>query len=141
MSQRGFTVYELMVSLVLVGVLSGLCATIAASARETERMGRAYAEDLRHLRDAADTLAATVRGARSVTWDGTDLHVDGTAWNVADGALRRDGEVVVRGLSRLEAARIEDGAWRLGVAPQARRAGAHAPALVITARQRPEAAR
>ena len=56
MRERGQTLYELMISLVMIGIIAGLCASIVGFARREDRMARGYADDLRHLRTAADML-------------------------------------------------------------------------------------
>ena len=141
MRTRGFTLIELMVSLALMAVLATLCATVAASAREDDRVAREYAEDLRHLRTASDVLAAEIRSAHDVAVDADALVIDGRRWSVSDGVLLRNGVVAVRGIASLDASPTDTGAWRIGVTPVARRPGAKAPALVTSARPRAEVTR
>ncbi len=137
----GYTLYELMISLIMIGILAGLCATIAASARQDERTAGAYAEDLRHLRTASERLTAAVRGARHVAATDAGILIDGTFWQADDGALLRGDAVAVRGVSRLCAEALGQRRFRIAVTPVPRRAGATPPELVTTTRQRAEGAR
>jgi len=140
-TRRGHTLFELMATVVVLVLVSGLCATLAASARDDDRIARGYVEDLRHVRDASDLVAARIRAAASVEATEDGVRIDGEPWTASDGALVRGGAVAVRGVSRLEVESVGPDTWRVGVAPVPRRQGVRAPALTCTVRRRPEAVR
>ena len=138
MNERGQTLYELMISLAMIGVIAGLCASIIGFARREDRLASGYAEDLRHLNAASDLLTSEIRSARSVAIPDDGVRIDGVRWHVAEDALCRDGDVAVRGVSRLVVEPRGDAVWHVAVAPVARREGANAPSLSSSVRMRVE---
>jgi len=82
MRTRGFTLIELMVSLALMAVLATLCATVAASAREDDRVARGYAE----VTCARPPTSSPRRSARRTTSPATPTHSSSTG---GGGALPR----------------------------------------------------
>lgn len=141
MRERGQTLYELMISLAMIGIIAGLCASIVGFARREDRLASGYADDLRHLNSASDILTSEIRGAHSVALTPAGVQIDGVHWYVADDALHRDDAVAVRGVSRLAVTPREDDVWVVAVSPVARREGAHVPALTASVRMRVEVPR
>lgn len=141
MSRAGHTLVELMVSLGLICVLAGIAAALVSDARDEDRIAQAYANDLRHVRQASDLVGAAVRGAAHVEFDGTTLVTDGTRWSVGEAGLLRDGRTVAAGVAGLHASSSPGRVWTVAISPAPRREGAHPPALATRVRQRVEAAR
>jgi type II secretory pathway pseudopilin PulG len=141
MRRRGHTLYELMISLSLIAALSGFTALLVQGARAIDRAAQSSENDLRHVRRAADLVAASVRSAAHVEWEDGALITDGVRWSVRDDALVRDDETVVRGVARLEVVETAPRVWSVGVAPIVSEPHRRAPVLATAARQRVERAR
>jgi len=121
MRERGFTFYELMVVTVVMGMLAASTAGLAAALHRSERTAAAYVDDVTGLRRAVRALEDDLRAASSVA---------GLPYELADGTLRRDGEVLARNIAVFEVA--QEGRLarvRLGLGP--RRGGASARRAVV----------
>lgn len=105
MSQRGFTINELMVTLATMLVMMGTVGGIGMSMHQRNRTTAAYAEDLSGLRRAARHLQEDLRGASSLT---------DVAYRLEDGALLRGDRSILRNVASF-ALTAEDGLARVRI--------------------------
>ena len=90
MSERGFTLNELMISLVVILVTMGTVGGIAMSMHQRERTTAAYAEDLGGLRRAVARLQEDLSRASAL---------DDVAYRLEGGVLLRAGEPLLRNVA------------------------------------------
>jgi prepilin-type N-terminal cleavage/methylation domain-containing protein len=110
--QRGLTLIELMISLVLIGAISVVIGGLALDAQHTGTLAAAYAQDVTETRRALDAVERDLRAATdvAVTPFGLVATTDGAhvAWTLDRGSLRRGDVVVARNIAAFDVRR--DGA-------------------------------
>ena len=93
MRSRGFTIAELMVSIAMLLVVSGIVGGVVMSMSARDESTAAYAHDLSSLRRAARTLEADLRAAPSLA---------GVDYKLKDGTLLRAGKPLLSRVASFE---------------------------------------
>jgi prepilin-type N-terminal cleavage/methylation domain-containing protein len=109
--EAGFSLYELMIAVAVLGVITAAVAGIAHAVHRADRVSAAYVEDLSGLRRAVVSVERDLRAARSLADLRYVLDVD---------ALKRGEAVVARRIRTFELVQAgEVVTARIGLLPRA----------------------
>ena len=124
--RRGFTLMELAIVLVLIAGVTGISSGVVVTLRRSERLTRAYTDDINGLRRAVRTIEADLRADR------------GDACRLDDsGNLLRGDFVLARRIERFEVERAGE-LWvaRIGMMPRSETGAARRPLITLRVRPR-----
>jgi prepilin-type N-terminal cleavage/methylation domain-containing protein len=121
---RGFTLIELGVALILVAGVVGISTGMIVTLRKSEQKTRVYTDDINGLRRAVRTIEMDLRAGR------------GDTCQLVEGKLMRGETLLASHIERFEVNR-EGTVWvaRIGMKPRSRTGQVKTP--VITLRVRP----
>jgi len=111
MTDRGFTLIELVAVSVLVFGVASVAGTIAVNARSADRGSQRYSQQLHDARRALASLESDLRAASAfrATRDGVELTVSGRLvhWRAFGTKLERNGHTLARAIASLQVERVD----------------------------------
>ena len=126
--EAGFTLMELMVVIMLVGLVATICGTMTGALHRADRHTAAYVDDVGDLRRVVRALERDLRAAASV---------HELAYRLEDGRLLRDGHELARNIALFELDEANGLATaRIGLAPRRDVASRRKPVVVVKVRLR-----